>query len=53
MRVARKHIAWYSKGQRHGNVFRERVNRIESAALQLRCVRDYFERIAGQRELAA
>ncbi len=53
VRVARKHIAWYSKGQRDGNAFRQQVNRIDSAAAQLRFVRDYFARLAGQQVLAA
>jgi tRNA-dihydrouridine synthase B len=53
VRVARKHIAWYSKGQRDGNVFRQRVNHIESAAAQLNYVRQYFARLAEQAELAA
>lgn len=53
VRVARKHIAWYSKGQRDGNVFRQQVNLIESATAQLQFVREYFERLVLQRELAA
>ena len=53
VRVARKHIAWYSKGQRDGNVFRQRVNHIESATSQLDYVRQYFARLAEQAELAA
>lgn len=53
VRVARKHIAWYSKGQRDGNAFRQRVNHIESAAAQLDYVRQYFARLAEQAELAA
>ena len=53
VRVARKHIAWYSKGQRDGNTFREQVNRLESAAAQLQFVRDFFARLAERQELAA
>lgn len=53
VRVARKHIAWYSKGQRDGNTFREQVNRLESAAAQLQFVRDFFARLADRQELAA
>jgi tRNA-dihydrouridine synthase B len=53
VRVARKHIAWYSKGQRDGNAFRADVNRLESAAEQLACVTDFFNRRAKRQELAA
>ena len=53
VRVARKHIAWYSKGQRDGNAFRQQVYRLESSAAQLQCVREYFERLGEQQGLAA
>ena len=53
VRVARKHIAWYSKGQRDGNLFRQRVNYIETATAQLAAVRQYFAGLAEQAELAA
>jgi tRNA-dihydrouridine synthase B len=53
VRMARKHIAWYSKGQRDGNVFRQQVNQVESAAAQLQYVSDYFARLAERQELAA
>jgi len=51
--VARKHIAWYSKGQHAGNAFREQVNRVATAAAQLRCVQDFFDRCADRQGLAA
>jgi tRNA-dihydrouridine synthase B len=53
VRVARKHIAWYSKGQRDGNVFRQQINQVETAAAQLQSVRGYFARLADRGELAA
>jgi tRNA-dihydrouridine synthase B len=53
VRMARKHIAWYSKMQRDGNRFRQQVNRIESAATQLAYVENYFNRSAEPGELAA
>ncbi len=43
VRVARKHIAWYSKGQPHGARFRQQINQIESAKRQLQGVRDFFD----------
>ena len=53
VRVARKHIAWYSKRQRDGNRFRQHINKLESAATQLDYVRMYFESLAEQQALAA
>jgi tRNA-dihydrouridine synthase B len=53
VRVARKHIAWYSKGQREGNRFRQNINKLESAGAQLDYVRNYFESLADQQVLAA
>ena len=53
VRVARKHIAWYSKGQRDGNPFRQHINQLDSADAQLAYVRDYFDRLTEQQALAA
>ena len=53
VRIARKHISWYSKGQRHGAAFRQAVNQVESAAEQLRMVRDFFAGLEAGEELAA
>ena len=53
VRVARKHIAWYSKGQRDGNPFRQHINQLESADAQLAYVRAYIERLTEQQVLAA
>ena len=53
VRVARKHIAWYSKGQRDGNSFRQHINQLDSAAAQLSYVREYFEQLTEQQVLAA
>jgi tRNA-dihydrouridine synthase B len=53
VRMARKHISWYSKGQRHGAAFRQEVNRVEGAVQQLQMVRDFFDRIINGEELAA
>ena len=53
VRMARKHISWYSKGQRHGAAFRQEVNRVESAEQQLNMVRNFFDRIISGEELAA
>jgi len=53
VRVARKHIAWYSKGQPGGNHFRQHINQAESADEQLNHVRDYFALLTEQEALAA
>ena len=53
VRVARKHIAWYSKGQRDGNPFRQHINQLDSADEQLAYVRDYFAQLTEQQVLAA
>jgi tRNA-dihydrouridine synthase B len=53
VRVARKHIAWYSKGQRDGNAFRQQINQVESATAQLARVHAFFEQLAEQQDLAA
>ena len=51
--IARKHIGWYSKGQVGGAVFRQSVNREESAAEQLVLVREFFDSLAATAGLAA
>jgi len=53
VRVARRHIAWYSKGQRTGNAFRQHINQLESAEAQLQYVQDFFNRLMEQQVLAA
>jgi len=42
-RIARKHIAWYCKGLRNANVFRQRVNHVESAKEQTLIVQQFFD----------
>ncbi len=53
VRVARKHISWYSKGQPGGAVFRDRVNRLETVDEQLALTNEFFERLVQGEELAA
>ena len=43
VRMARKHISWYSKGLRNGAAFRHRVNQAETCAVQLSLVREFFD----------
>ncbi len=53
VRMARKHISWYSKGQRHGGAFRQAVTRVEEAAQQLAMVEHFFAQLIDDREIAA
>jgi len=53
VRMARKHISWYSKGQRHGGAFRQAVNRVETIEEQLQITTDFFDRLLSGEELAA
>jgi tRNA-dihydrouridine synthase B len=41
-RVARKHIAWYTKGLKNSAVFRARMNTLEEAGMQLTAVKEFF-----------
>jgi tRNA-dihydrouridine synthase B len=43
LRVARKHISWYTKGLDGSAHFRQHMNRLESVAEQLIAVNDFFE----------
>lgn len=53
VRVARKHISWYSKGQPGGASFRNAVNRVDTIKQQLTMTHDFFERLEQEKELAA
>jgi tRNA-dihydrouridine synthase B len=60
LRVARKHISWYTKGLPGSAVFRHRMNQLESVDEQMQAVTDFFEeqkassdRLLYERELAA
>jgi tRNA-dihydrouridine synthase B len=44
VRMARKHISWYSKGLVGGAMFRNQVNRAETIDEQLAMVREFFDR---------
>ena len=53
VRMARKHISWYSKGQSHGAAFRQAVNRVDTIEEQLNMTHEFFERLLCQEEIAA
>jgi len=47
VRVARKHLGWYSKAHPESTAFRARVNAVVNAAEQLRITREYFDGLAA------
>ena len=53
VRMARKHISWYSKGQPHGAAFRQAVNRVETSQLQQEMIHQFFAILINKEELAA
>lgn len=53
VRVARKHISWYSKGQSHGGAFRNAVCRVDTIDEQLSMTHEFFERLLNKEEIAA
>ncbi len=53
VRVARKHVGWYSKHLIGGDVLRSRVNKTETIEKQLHVVEDYFEALNNGEALAA
>jgi len=46
VRMARKHLSWYSKGQPHGAKFRNTVNRVESSFEQVKLTQSFFGKLA-------
>jgi len=53
VRIARKHISWYSKGLSHGAAFRAAVNRVETIEQQLEMIKQFFNNLNPSEELAA
>jgi tRNA-dihydrouridine synthase B len=45
VRMARKHVSWYSKGQPHGAAFREMMMRVENSQQQIELTRIFFDRL--------
>ncbi|MEW9899822.1 tRNA dihydrouridine synthase DusB [Chitinivorax sp. PXF-14] len=46
VRIARKHIAWYTKGLRDSNEFRQAMYRLETTQAQQQAVQQYFDQLA-------
>lgn len=53
VRMARKHISWYSRGQRNGAAFRHAVNRVDTIEEQLKMTEEFFERLEQDPQQAA
>ena len=53
VRMARKHIAWYSKGLRNGNPFRQQMNTFEQPQQQLDFTEQFFSDLAQKETVAA
>ncbi|NQZ52732.1 MAG: tRNA dihydrouridine synthase DusB [Piscirickettsiaceae bacterium] len=53
VRMARKHIAWYSKGLRDGNPFRQQMNTLEHPQQQIDFTEQFFEKLEQQGTIAA
>jgi tRNA-dihydrouridine synthase B len=48
VRVARKHISWYTKGLAGSASFRHAMNQLQTCAEQLRAVDEFFDELAGR-----
>ncbi|HXN15067.1 MAG TPA: tRNA-dihydrouridine synthase, partial [Usitatibacter sp.] len=48
VRVARKHISWYTRGLRNSAVFRARMNTLETVEMQLAAVARFFDELLAR-----
>jgi tRNA-dihydrouridine synthase B len=48
VRMARKHVSWYSKGQPHGGKFRDYFNHLETAPEQRQAIKDFFSELKDE-----
>ena len=53
VRIARKHLGWYSDDRPEAAAFRARMNHTETAAEQRRLTRDYFDQLIERPRVAA
>jgi tRNA-dihydrouridine synthase B len=53
VRIARKHLGWYSRNQAGATAFRHTVNQAVSGAEQLRLTRQYFDGLIEHPRIAA
>ena len=50
MRMARKHISWYTKGLAGSASFRHNMNTLQTIELQLRAIDDFFAELKAKNE---
>jgi tRNA-dihydrouridine synthase B len=50
MRVARKHISWYTKGLAGSAAFRHHMNTLQTTELQLQTISDFFAELQSKNE---
>jgi tRNA-dihydrouridine synthase B len=50
MRVARKHISWYTKGLAGSAQFRHNMNTLQTIELQLNAINDFFDELRAKNE---
>lgn len=43
--IARKHVSWYSKGQKHGAKFRQAFNQLQCPQAQLKVIDQFFDEL--------
>ncbi len=53
VRIARKHISWYTKGITQSNEFRKKVNLVESSAEQFKMTHAFFQHHCPEIKIAA
>ena len=56
LRMARKHISWYSKSQPHGAAFRKAINKVATAEQQFTITKSFFNHLINSptnKEMAA
>lgn len=46
VRMARKHVSWYSKGQKHSANFRQSFNTLETSSQQKSSIEEFFHKLA-------
>lgn len=45
VRMMRKHLAWYTKGQKHGNDFRKKINTMENAKSVIEYINKFYNQL--------
>jgi tRNA-dihydrouridine synthase B len=50
LRIARKHVSWYTSGLAGGAAFRHAFNKLESAQAQLHALEAYFDQLGHAAE---